>query len=294
MRVGSEEHKQLFCNTFLSSFVPFEPENLPWPELDELSLARLRAIPVWTMALEVELSAGEMLTGFAKTEADPLVRKALELQAFEESRHGRLIGYMVNHYGLHAKPSDERDPPTREAFVDFGYNECVDSFAGFGIFKLASDARILPEALTSIFTRLLVEEARHIVFFINWIAWDRVRRGYGSPAVAWLPTLVSYARAIIRRVKGGMEMEGGEEPSENRTIDLFGDVMEGLTPAKFVRACVEENERYMRDFDPRLLRPRVIPAIARFALAVIEFIEKLQEFLRGTRPNPKTTPGDAA
>ena len=95
MRVGTEEHKLLFCNDFIKSYLPFEPENLPWPELDEVSLARLRAIPVWTMALEVELNAGQMLYGFAATEPDPLVRKALELQAFEEDRHGRLLSYMI-------------------------------------------------------------------------------------------------------------------------------------------------------------------------------------------------------
>jgi hypothetical protein len=294
MRVGSEEHKQLFCNQFIGSFKPFEPTELPWPELDEMALARLRAIPVWTMALEVEQSAGKMLYGFAQTEPDPLVRKALELQAFEEDRHGRLLSTMIERYGLKATPDGHVDPPTRAAFVDFGYNECVDSFAGFGIFKLACDARILPEALTSLFARVLVEEARHIVFFINWIAYDRVRRGYGSPMVAWIPTMLAYASAIIRRVKEGTAMGGGDDAdkSGNETIDLFGDVMEGLTPAKFVLTCIQENERYMQEFDPRLLRPRVIPAIARFALAVIEFIEKIRALLSPSQA-PKTNPGDA-
>jgi hypothetical protein len=290
MRVGTEEHKLLFCNDFMKSYVPFEPENLPWPELDEASLARLRAVPIWTMALEVELSAGQMLYGFAATEPDPLVRKALELQAYEEDRHGRLLTYMIQRYGLTASPSKPKDPPTREAFVDFGYSECVDSFAGFGIFKLACDAKILPESLTSIFSHVLVEEARHIVFFINWIAWDRTRRGYGAPLVQWLPALLGYASAIVRRVQGGAAMaSGGEQPADGN-LNLFGDVMEGLTPAKFILTCINENERYMRDMDPRLLRPRVIPAVAAFALAVIEFIEKVREWLAGP-PAPEAQAG---
>jgi hypothetical protein len=284
MRVGTEEHKLLFCNDFVASYAAFEPEDLPWPELDELSLERLRAIPVWTLALEVEISAGKMLYGFAQTEPDSLVRKALELQAYEEDRHGRLLSYMIQRYGLNAKPGEAKDPPTRDAFIDFGYNECVDSFAGFGIFKLACDARILPESLTSIFTRILVEEARHIVFFINWIAWDRFRRGYGAPLVQWLPALLGYAGAIVRRVKGGAQLSGGESDGN---LNLFAGVMERLTPAKFILTCLNENERYMRDVDPRLLRPRVIPAVAKFALAVIEFIERLREFLPGP---PKTKP----
>jgi hypothetical protein len=288
MRVGTEEHKILFCNDFISSFAAFEPETLPWPELDEVSLARLRAIPIWTMALEVELSAGSMLYGFAATEPDPLVRKALEMQAFEEDRHGRLLQYMIQRYGLVATPGTAKEPPTREAFIAFGYTECVDSFAGFGIFKLACDSRILPDSLTSIFSRILVEEARHIVFFINWIAWDRYRRGYGADLVQWLPALLGYATAIVRRVKGSGDFTSGTGDN----LNLFSDVMEGLTPAKFILTCLAENERYMLDRDPRLLRPRVIPAIARFALAVIELIETLRDFLAGPQTQAPASPED--
>ena len=74
---------------------------------------------------------------------------------------------------------------------------------GVRIFRLARDARILPETLTSLFTRLLVEEARHIVFFVNWIAWDRYRRGLRGAVLQAIPALWSLRRAIVRRVKGG-------------------------------------------------------------------------------------------
>ncbi|HTU82617.1 MAG TPA: hypothetical protein VMF61_10840 [Candidatus Acidoferrales bacterium] len=275
MKIGSQEHKELFCSAFVDSFRAYEPADLPWPELDPTSLARLRAIPVWTMALEVELGAGTMLYGFAESEPDPVVRRALELQAYEEDRHGRLLGYMVQRYGLNADPKPVHQPPTRDAFVAFGYNECVDSFAGFGIFRLACDARILPESLTSIFARVLLEEARHILFFVNWIAWDRYRRGCRGPAAQALPALAGYGGAIGRRIAAGSKMAGDDSGPEV-PADLFGDAMKGLTPAKFVRACVQENDRYMRAFDPRLLRPRVIPALGRVALAALELTERIR------------------
>ena len=31
---------------------------------------------------------------------DPLVRKAIDLQSYEETRHGRLLKYMLGHYGI--------------------------------------------------------------------------------------------------------------------------------------------------------------------------------------------------
>ncbi|HVA33282.1 MAG TPA: hypothetical protein VNG31_03980 [Candidatus Baltobacteraceae bacterium] len=281
MHIGSEEHKQLFCRSFIDAHRPYEPADMPWPELDEVSLARLRAIPIWTMALEVEINAGAMLAGYAKTESDPLVRQALELQGFEEDRHGRILQHMIQRYGLTANPKKLDDRPTRGAFVDFGYNECVDSFAGFGIFKLACDSRILPEALTSLFSRVLLEEANHIVFFVNWIAWDRTRRGCRGAVLQAIPTLICYGSAIVRRIKGGTEMSAGDKPAaaapeDGPILDLFGDILQGLTPAKFVRACVEENDRYMREFDPRLLRPRFIPTLAKIVLAGLESFERIR------------------
>lgn len=274
VQIGSNEHKELFCRSFMDSHRAYDPQEWAWPQLDELSLARLRAIPIWTLALEVELGAGKMLQAYAQSEPDPLVRDALALQGYEEDRHGRILQCLVDRYALQVTPDVPKQVPTRGAFIDFGYNECVDSFAGFGIFRLARDARILPEALTSLFTRLLVEEARHIVFFVNWIAWDRCRRGLRGAFLQALPALWSYGAAIARRVRGGSQMQ--REKPEGDTSDLFGDVLKDLTLTRFLRACVDENERYMAAFDPRLIRPRVIPTLGRIALGIAEAIERIR------------------
>ncbi|HEY1429607.1 MAG TPA: hypothetical protein VGF18_08535, partial [Candidatus Tumulicola sp.] len=200
---------------------------------------------------------------------------ALALQGFEEDRHGRILAEMVRRYGLTVQLREPADRPTRLAFVHFGYDECVDSFAGFGIFKLAREARILPDSLTSLFARVLEEEARHIMFFVNWIAWDRARSGLTPPYMQIVPAFVSYVAAIVRRIRGGSEMAGGDT-GQSAAKDLFTDVMRDLTPAKFLRACLSENDRYMRAFDPRLLRPRVIPTLGRAALVVLELIDAVR------------------
>jgi len=274
VQIGSNEHKELFCRSFMESHRVYDPQEWAWPELDELSLARLRAIPIWTLALEIELGAGKMLEAFARTEPDPLVREALALQGYEEDRHGRILQCLVERYALQVTPNVPTRPPTRQAFIDFGYDECVDSFAGFGIFRLARDARILPEALASLFSRLLVEEARHIVFFVNWIAWDRCRRGLRWAVLQAMPVLFSYGAAIGRHVQSGTQMQRSKP--EGDSTDLFGDVLKDLTITRFLQACIEENDRYMAAFDPRLLRPRVIPTLGRVALAIAETIERVR------------------
>jgi hypothetical protein len=272
VKIGSQEHKELFCRSFIDSFMVYEPEKLVWPELDEASLTMLRAVPVWTMALEVEVNAGIMLDEFSKTHPDPLIRQALAQQGFEETRHGRMLKELITRYGLSAGPITPNMPPTRAEFVKFGYNECLDSFFGFGIFRLACDARIVPESLTNLFARILVEEARHIVFFVNWISWERAQRGFGNPFLEALPTAWGYMHALKKTLGRATKTN-----VEDRGMAAAGEVFQGLTFMKFLTTCIEENQRYMGAFDPRLLRPRVIPTIGRFALAVTQAGSRLRE-----------------
>ena len=265
MRIGSKAHKELFCRSFMSSHEPYEPEHLPWPELDDRSLSILRSLPVWSMALQVEVNAGVMIAGFADSQRDPLIQEALRLQGYEEARHGRMIGVLVERYQIKTTVADPTARPTRRAFVDFGYNECVDSFMGFGVFRIARQMRFLPDPIMSLFTRVLWEEARHIVFFVNWIAYERTLRGYGPPLLQAIPTAIGYGRALLKTVG-----RASLTRTEDKGLQAVGDILKDLTPADFLRACLTENDLHMARFDPRLMRPRAVPAIARFALNVIE------------------------
>jgi len=255
--IGSEAHKQLFCRTLMETHERYEPRDLPWPSLDDESLRRLRALPFWDMALQAETNAGAMVSGYGATIEDPVIREAVELQGLEEGRHGRLIATMVERYGLGAVAKPPQLDPTEAAFIHFGYCECLDSFLGFAAFRLARELEFLPESLISLFTRILWEEARHIVFFVNWIAYERVQRGYGSALMQAAATAIGYIRAVIDRILSGRQMGDG------KTGDL------GFPPVSIVQlltAGLRENDLLMARFDERLLRPRVVPIIARLVV----------------------------
>ena len=275
MRIGSPEHRELFCRFFIETHEAYEPTDLPWPELDARSLEILRSIPVWSMALQVEVNAGATLAHFAQSQADPLIAQTLRLQGYEEDRHGRMLATLVERYQLDGKA----DPPApyggRQAFIDFGYNECLDSFFGFGVFRIARQVRLFPEALTSLFTRVLYEEARHIVFFVNWISYERCIRGYGAKPLQVLPTAIGYLRALRKTVG-----RAGAANTSDKGMAAAGDVFKDLTLQSFLEACLEENTMHMASFDPQLLRPRVIPTLARVALRAANALETVQQTAR--------------
>lgn len=102
IKAGSEAHKELFCRQFIETHKRFDPETLPWPELDEASLARLRGVPFWQVVFHTERRAGAIVDAFIPRVTDPLVREAVALQGMEETRHAKLIRVMINRYRLNA------------------------------------------------------------------------------------------------------------------------------------------------------------------------------------------------
>jgi len=280
IEAGSDSHRDFFCKQFIDTHQVFDPDTLPWPTLSDEDLAKLRAVPFWQEVYHTERRAGAIVDAFTPRITDPVVREAVQLQGFEEARHASLIRVMIERYGLDAQAQPlERFPDDLEtAFIDFGFGECLDAFLGFGAFKTARQSRFLPEAMFEIFDVLMFEETRHIVFFINYMAWRERQRGLG-PARRMFKTLRFYSRAGMRLM--GM-VRRGQEPNDGRDFavtqtNLF---LDGFSFRGFVEDCYRENARRMRAFDPDLMQPTLLPSIADLALRGINVWDKTRPYLR--------------
>jgi hypothetical protein len=273
LEIGSDAHKELFCWTFLEAHRVYEPEELPWPDLGPEPLRLLRSIPFWDFALQAESDAGPMVHAAARLEAEPLVREALALQAEEEARHARILRHMVEGYGLEVgevRPAVPRDALAQ--YVDFGFEECLDSFGAFGLFALARESQLVPEPLFQIFDRVMDEEAQHIVFFVNWFAWREVRRG-ALPGCLRVPrSLWRYGKAL--RHLAELLRGGGDGEGEAFTVTGAKSFVENLTPRLVLERSLEENRRRLAHFDDRLLRPRLLPALARAGVALLRVLPR--------------------
>lgn len=275
MKIGSESHKELFCRSFMASHRQYEPEQLPWPELDSTTLERLREIPFWDEALNTEQQAGGMLNAYAATVDDPLLRDAIALQGREESRHAQVIETLVEHYGLKATRSpNEISDSSESAFTRFGYGECFDSFFAFGLFEIARQSGFVPESLLTTFDPILNEEARHMVFFVNWVAYQQVNHGRGAEMLRGMHSLWHYSGSLRRRLSSFRSTNKNQGSGKGFTASGAGAVTVNLTPEKFLSTCLQENSRRMSVYDDRLLRPQVMPAIASFALRGFKLLPK--------------------
>jgi hypothetical protein len=270
MRVGTPAHRDLFCRTFLETHDPVEPEDLPWPELDEMHLRRVRAFPFWSYVFALEERAGRMVSNFAATLDDPVIREAVALQGAEEARHGRLMAHVIERYGIDVPVTPLADPPARkDDFCIFGFGECTDSFVGFGAFALVREKQIFPDPLLSIFENVLFEEARHIVFFVNWWRYEEALAGRDKPFLRTVNSMRYQVRAAMGTATGATDAPKIPSQLDDPELDA---IVKSITPVMFLEAALAENRRVMARLDRRLLKPTVMPALATLLLAGIRML----------------------
>src|SRR5215470_19925967 len=100
LKIGSDEHKLLFCKGFVDSHEPYRPEDIAWPELDEESLSRLKGLPVWDEAVRTEAATALKVQTLGETETDPILKEAIALQGYEEGRHAEIISLLTRRYEI--------------------------------------------------------------------------------------------------------------------------------------------------------------------------------------------------
>jgi len=271
MRAGSEEHLHLLCREFIDTHQAFEPAELAWPDLDDAGVAKLRALPFWDEAIRTERRTGAKVCAYAAEESPPLLREAVALQGYEETRHAKLLETLIARYRISVDPGPESPLPRNLewAFTRTGYGECIDSFFAFGLFAMARDAEFLPHALLDLLEPIVQEEVRHILFLVNWVAYKRRQRPAPARLVHRARCLAAFAGAAYDRARSARNVASGASgPKEGFTATGAGAIGGDFSLRGFVERCLAENTRRFAAYDPRLLRPRVVPALARTYLKI--------------------------
>lgn len=269
IRPGSEAHKIAFCRMLLDTHNPYRPAVIDWPRLDSEARDRLVALPIWDIAVQTEGKASTRVLSYAEAVADGLLREAVLLNGFEEGRHKQVLANLVEAYGIPLAPEPEyRRPRHAEwAFMVTGFSECIDSFFAFGLFALAKQSCFFPPQLVDTFEPIMQEEARHILFFVNWVAWHRRNLAWWRRPWFWCKVAAVWAFLVGERI--GLARSAGatrDGTPQDNSFTLTGSKAVAdidLAPAALIDLCLAENERRMAGYDARLLRPQAVPRLVR-------------------------------
>ena len=258
MEWGSDEHKELFCRFFLDTHKPFTPDELPWPDLDGVTIEKLAGFPIWDYAVHTERQVFNKLTAYAAEEHDPLLKEALALQAYEEGRHADILKYFLNRYDIPFKEIPDKPLPDNleRCFMSTGAGECIDSFFAFGFLEISKSTGDYPTELIEVMEPIVQEEARHILFIQNWLLFQKRRRTYALRGVHNFLTLWSFWAAGWSRLMDLKNLGGSAF-----TIQAREHENSSMSPKDFINLCQRENKRRLALFDERLARPKLVPRV---------------------------------
>ena len=267
MKPGSDAHKRMFCEMLLATHNPYKPAVIDWPKLPADALRRVTSLPIWDIAVQTEGRASMAVATYASTVRDPVLREALEMDAAEEARHKVVLSKLVQAYGIPLAPEPPYPPPkdAEWAWMRTGYSECIDSFFAFGLFEAARQSGYFPQELVDTFEPVIQEEARHILFFANWVAWHRRSLPWWKRPWFFVRVIAVWIYLIYERVgiAKGIDAHGVARDA-NFPLNAGDVVGTPISPARMIDMCLAENERRMAGYDARLLRPTTVPKLARF------------------------------
>src|SRR5262249_52041807 len=152
-------------------------------------------------------------------------------------------------YGIRLAPEPPYPPPRDPewAFMVTGFSECIDSFFAFGLFALARRSEFFPSSLVDTFEPVMQEEGRHILFFVNWVAWHRAnlprwRRPIFRGKIIAVWAFLLWERLGLVRSFGG---DSGAAP-QDANFTVTGTKSVGavdLSAAELIDVCLAENQR---------------------------------------------------
>ena len=117
------------------------------------------------------------------------------------------------------------------------------------------------------------EEGRHILFFVNWVAWHKRNLAWWRRPLFAAKVLAVWAFLVWERIGIARSVgSAGDAPSgmaaQDNNFTLNGSKAVGavdMSVAGLIDVCLEENERRLSGYDSRLLRPNFVPRLMRFA-----------------------------
>ena len=266
IKIGSDAHRRMFCEMLLATHNPYKPAVIDWPQLSEEALRRITSLPIWDIAVQIEGYASIHVSTYAGTITEPLLRRALTMDGDEEARHKIVLSKLVEAYGIKLKPEPPYPPPKdpERAWMMTGYSECIDSFFSFGLFEAARQTGFFPPELIETFEPVIQEEARHILFYANWVAWYRRNLPWWRRIAFNIKVATVWVALIRERMNIAGDLGADEAVQDANFVATAGDaVVGGISLGRLIDLCLAENAKRMSGYDSRLLRPTLVPRLAK-------------------------------
>lgn len=264
MKVGTNDHRKRFCRSFLESHSSWDGEQFSWPLVDPISQEYLRAIPGWTELFQKKQRLSRVVSAYATTVNNPLIREAISLLGQEYQRQTTVLKKFISAYDIPRTATTDRpvNPELETDFIQWMHGECLDAFWRFGWFGLAQHHHILPGELLEPCDRFLQEEAHQLIFFVDWLSYQRARQRKRNLDFGGLPNLWRDRNKILKLVSAF----GAKEDAVSSPLSPF---LETATAEEFFNTCLAEYRRRLAWVEAGVPQPKLGVAVAEVLREVV-------------------------
>ncbi len=126
------------------------------------------------------------------------------------------------------------------------------------------------------FEPVIAEEGRHILFFVNWVAWHR--RNMPLWRRPWFELKVWAVWVFLGLERMSIAKDLGDGPAQDNNFTVTGAEQLGddIDIVELMDLCLAENDRRLGRYDARLVRPTFVPGMVRLA----------RRFMKPAKKNP--------
>ena len=189
----------------------------------------------------------------------------MTLQAQEQTLLVKTIQSFLSTYNIPAPalPAVKIPKNLEAAFIKVGYQNGLDLFWADGLRDAAQKANAVPASLDQRFEQLLVEQSRHTIFLVNWMAYQKAKLNKRWGDWNAVPALLSRSGALVTLIAAFGPKDLDERPAATRWMARY-------TIETFLKRCLAVHQTRMQTLGPDLLQPQLSVNLAKFTREIFK------------------------
>jgi hypothetical protein len=268
LQVGSYQHQKIFCQ-LLTENSDFASLNVP--SLDELTQKRLGELQFWPVLYGQLQRSSAIAQLFCQSIKGTLIREAIAHLAQEKKAIAEAIRTLCRENQLSDFSFDETEISTagESDFKAISHQDNMGLFWLSGLYALAIQEQYLQADVLNVFDQLLTIQARHSLFFINWLAFEsQVKQKPEFELLglrSFFPMTEMWVATFTKLNRSDYDDTLPINPTES---DYF---LGKWSYSEFVQACAFNYQGRFMGSDVRLIQPKALLQAAKLVRSLLGF-----------------------
>ena len=165
---GSYQHKKLFCELLTEH--PVSPLTLP--ALEPETKQRLAELEIWPWVYGQHQRWGSVAQSFSSMEKGTLLQTAIAQMADNELALAQTLKTLCKKNRLGVLVVGNGTAASATMFRQCNYQGHLNFFLACGLYEVFQQAGYLQSDLLQVWDQMLNIQARHVLFFFNWLAYQ--------------------------------------------------------------------------------------------------------------------------